>query len=134
MTEPLDEWIGKAEGDFDVAQREFTCKGRRNSDAICFHAQQCIEKLMKAVLIAHGVTPEYTHNLVYLDTCVKNVVESWESEVEDIELADSRRNRVSLSWRMGDRCPRREGHGDLRTPSRRVTGSVALAGRAGFAR
>jgi HEPN domain-containing protein len=84
MTEPLDEWIGKAEGDFDVAQRESTCEGRRNSDAICFHAHQCVEKLMKAVLIAHGVAPEYTHNLVYLDTCVKNVVESWESEVEEL--------------------------------------------------
>lgn len=84
MTEPLDEWIAKAEGDFDVAQREFTYEGRRNSDAICFHAQQCVEKLMKAVLIAHGVAPEYTHNLVYLDTCVKNVVESWESEVEEL--------------------------------------------------
>ncbi|MHC4697022.1 MAG: HEPN domain-containing protein [Planctomycetota bacterium] len=84
MTEPLDEWIAKAEGDFDVAQRELRREGRRNLDAICFHAQQCVEKLMKAVLIAHDVAPEYTHNLVYLDACVKNVVESWESEVEEL--------------------------------------------------
>ena len=84
MSEPVDEWIAKAEGDFDVAQREFSREDRRNLDAICFHAQQCVEKLMKAVLIAHDVTPEYTHNLVYLDARVKNVVESWESEVEEL--------------------------------------------------
>ena len=84
MPEPVDEWIAKAEGDFDVAQRELRRAGKRNFDAICFHAHQCVEKLMKAVLIAHGVAPEYTHNLLFLDACVKKAVESWESDIEEL--------------------------------------------------
>ena len=84
MTEPFDEWMAKAEGDFNVAQREFIREGKRNFDAICFHAQQCVEKLMKAVLVAHGVAPEHTHNLMYLDACVRKVVESWASDTEEL--------------------------------------------------
>jgi hypothetical protein len=30
---------------------------------ICFHAQQCIEKYLKALLIAYGMNYERTHNL-----------------------------------------------------------------------
>lgn len=30
---------------------------------VCFHAQQCIEKYFKALLIAHGLKYERTHNL-----------------------------------------------------------------------
>lgn len=84
MPERVDEWVTKAEGDFDVAQREFRRRGKRSFDAICFHAHECIEKLMKALLVKHGVAPEYTHNLVYLDACVKKVVESWESDAEEL--------------------------------------------------
>ena len=84
MPERVDEWIAKAEGDFDVAQRELRRAGERNSDAICFHAHQCVEKLMKAVLVAHGIAPEYTHNLLYLDTALKKVVASWASDLDEL--------------------------------------------------
>ena len=84
MPEPTDAWIEKAEGDFVVAQREFSRRGKRNFDAICFHAHECVEKLMKALLVKHGVAPEYTHNLIYLDACVKKVVESWECDAEEL--------------------------------------------------
>ena len=84
MPEPVDEWIAKAEGDFEVAGRELRRGGKRSFDAICFHTQQCIEKLMKAVLVAHGVAPKYTHNLRYLDTCVRKVVGSWEPDTEEL--------------------------------------------------
>ena len=36
-------------------------------DAVCFHAQQCVEKLMKALLIHLGLDPPRTHNLMLLD-------------------------------------------------------------------
>ncbi|MEK7757931.1 MAG: HEPN domain-containing protein [Planctomycetota bacterium] len=84
MPERVDDWIAKADGDFDIAQRESRRRGKRNFDAICFHAHECVEKLMKAVLVKHGVAPEYTHNLVYLDACVKKVVESWKSDVDEL--------------------------------------------------
>ena len=31
--------------------------------AACFHMQQAIEKLLKALIISRGETPEYTHNI-----------------------------------------------------------------------
>lgn len=41
------EWVEKAEGDYRVASTQ-----RQDAepvwDAICFHAQQCIEKYLKA--------------------------------------------------------------------------------------
>jgi len=84
MPESVDGWIAKAEGDLDVARREFRRGADRNSDAICFHAHQCVEKLMKAVLITREVAPEYTHNLVYLDAALKKVVTSWTCDLDEL--------------------------------------------------
>jgi hypothetical protein len=49
------EWVEKAEGDFGVMQREL--RGRKSPcfDAVCFHAQQCAEKYLKARLARAGV-------------------------------------------------------------------------------
>lgn len=33
---------------------------------VCFHAQQCVEKALKAVVVNHGMTFERTHNLLTL--------------------------------------------------------------------
>lgn len=35
-------------------------------DMICFHFQQCIEKLLKAFLCVHEIEYKRTHNLLYL--------------------------------------------------------------------
>ncbi|MDO8632400.1 MAG: HEPN domain-containing protein, partial [Phycisphaerales bacterium] len=40
-------------------------------DAVCFHAQQCVEKLLKAVLVLRNVDPPYTHNLLELAELVR---------------------------------------------------------------
>lgn len=50
MNEVVNEWVVKAEGDFLTAAREVKANPP-NYDAVCFHAQQCIEKLLKALLI-----------------------------------------------------------------------------------
>ena len=44
------EWVDKAEGDWRIANREMRVRRGANYDAICFHAQQCIEKYLKAFL------------------------------------------------------------------------------------
>ena len=65
----LDDWIARSERDF----REF-----KNSlasvdpvwDAICFHAHQGVEKLLKGMLVATHVPPHRTHALEkLLDLC-----------------------------------------------------------------
>ena len=53
------EWIEKAEGDYRTAEREMRVRKAPNYDAVCFHAQQCAEKYLKAFL-AHHQLPEVT--------------------------------------------------------------------------
>jgi HEPN domain-containing protein len=60
------EWIDKAEGDFTTALRELRARKSPNYDAACFHAQQCIEKYLKARLQESGIAFSKTRNLTVL--------------------------------------------------------------------
>lgn len=60
------EWVDKAEGDIATATRELRARKHPNYDAACFHAQQCVEKYLKAYLQEHGVAFPKTHNLIEL--------------------------------------------------------------------
>lgn len=62
------EWIEKAEGDWATAGRELRARKSPNYDAACFHAQQCAEKYLKALLQERGAPFGKTHNLVALLT------------------------------------------------------------------
>jgi HEPN domain-containing protein len=57
------EWIEKAEGDWHTAQLAYRARKRPNYDAACFHAQQCVEKYLKARLNEAWIVPRKTHNL-----------------------------------------------------------------------
>jgi len=60
------EWIDKAEGDFATALREIRVRKSPNYDAVCFHAQQCAEKYLKAMLQEAEVPFGKTHHLIAL--------------------------------------------------------------------
>jgi HEPN domain-containing protein len=66
MNELTTEWIAKAEGDFATATRELRARRSPNYDAVCFHAQQAVEKYLKAFLQERGVDFPKTHNLIEL--------------------------------------------------------------------
>ena len=66
MNELTAEWVAKAEGDFATAGRELRARRLPNYDAVCFHAQQMAEKLLKAFLQEHGSAFPKTHNLIAL--------------------------------------------------------------------
>ena len=66
MSELVQEWIKKAEGDFYTAIREYRARKFPNYDAAGFHAQQCIEKYLKAVLQYHRVEFRKIHDLLAL--------------------------------------------------------------------
>ena len=69
MKELTGEWIAKAENDYIVANREFTADPPVY-DAACFHAQQCVEKLLKAILQEKDIPFPKTHDLTMLvDAC-----------------------------------------------------------------
>ena len=44
------EWVEKAEGDWHTSGRELGTTEFPNYDAVCFHARQCAEKYLKALL------------------------------------------------------------------------------------
>ena len=66
MRDDTRQWVSKAEGDFHVAERELLVTDQPSYDAICFHAQQCSEKYLKAFLSEKGVPFPPTHLLVDL--------------------------------------------------------------------
>jgi HEPN domain-containing protein len=55
------EWAQKAEGDFTVAQKMLRARKNPVYDAVCFHAQQCAEKYLKAFLQEHERNIPKTH-------------------------------------------------------------------------
>jgi HEPN domain-containing protein len=85
MNEVVREWIDKAEGDFLTATREVRADPP-NYDAVCFHAQQCIEKLLKALLIAKGQVPPKTHDLTVLSDLLSSLDSDWRWPMEELRL------------------------------------------------
>jgi len=56
------EWIAKAESDLKSAAHLIKMKDCP-TDAVCFHAQQCVEKCIKALLVAQGSEFRKTHDV-----------------------------------------------------------------------
>jgi HEPN domain-containing protein len=85
-SETVKEWMAKAEGDFTVACREIRARRSPNYDAVCFHAQQCVEKLMKALLIHLGVMPPKTHMLLSLDELLGPLCTQWSWAADELRF------------------------------------------------
>ena len=60
------EWVGKAEEDAAVAEREHRVRKQPSPGAVCYHAQQCVEKYLKAILQEQGAPIPKSHDLVNL--------------------------------------------------------------------
>lgn len=85
MNDVVREWVDKAEGDYLTATREIRADPP-NYDAVCFRAQQCIEKLLKAALIAAEEIPPKTHDLTVLSDLLGTLAPEWNWPVEDLRL------------------------------------------------
>ena len=66
MNEIVKEWISKAEGDYHSALREYRARKFPNYDASGFHAQQSIEKYLKAILQLQNIQFPKIHDLLAL--------------------------------------------------------------------
>lgn len=73
------EWMHKAEGDFAIVERESRARKNPSYDGVCFHAQQCAEKYLKARLTEAGIKFEKIHDLTSLLDLVIPVEPLWES-------------------------------------------------------
>jgi HEPN domain-containing protein len=57
------EWVLKAENDLTTAAVLLKAGAKGPTDATCFHAQQCVEKYIKAALVFRGVAFAKTHDI-----------------------------------------------------------------------
>ncbi len=73
------EWIEKASADLATAGREMRARKDPNYDAVCFHAQQCVEKLLKAALTETGRDFSRTHDLNHLLDLILPTHPLWEA-------------------------------------------------------
>lgn len=78
-------WIEKAEHDLTTASVVLENKPEV-TDTVCFHAQQCVEKALKAYLTLAGVHVEKTHHLPYLLAQCSAILSRFE-EIQEHALA-----------------------------------------------
>jgi len=62
----VSEWVRKAENDLISAKHLLTLRENQPTDSICFHAQQCAEKYLKALLTFQGIDFARTHDIARL--------------------------------------------------------------------
>ncbi len=78
------EWVEKAENDFANAVNTLKMGKRCPTDTVCFHAQQCVEKYLKAILVWNRVEFAKTHNISELMALIPAVARMpLESEEQD---------------------------------------------------
>lgn len=77
VTELVNKWAMKAERDFMTAEKLVEA-GEIITDTACFHAQQSIEKYLRAFLIYHQVPFGKTHDLIFLIQRCKYVDKDFE--------------------------------------------------------
>jgi HEPN domain-containing protein len=102
------EWIEKAEGDFATAQRELRARKMPNYDAVCFHAQQCAEKYLKAMLQEAGIVFGKTHNLIILFELLLPVDSSWEMMHPQLQILNGYAVEVRYPGESADKAIARD--------------------------
>ena len=102
------EWVAKAENDLKAGAYTLRLGKGCPTDTVCFHAQQVVEKYLKALLTAQGIPFPKTYNIRKLVEMLPagaqlNLSEDQQDELTDyatgarypgwgdISLADSRR-------------------------------------------
>jgi HEPN domain-containing protein len=69
------QWVEKAQGDLITAEHTLKLEDHCPFETICFHAQQCAEKYLKALLTLHAVPFLKIHDLTALLAVVPKKIE-----------------------------------------------------------
>ncbi|HBE42284.1 MAG TPA: hypothetical protein DDW27_13955 [Bacteroidales bacterium] len=62
----LKTWLFRPNEDIAVIEKLFESEPELYASTICFHAQQAVEKFLKAFLVFHNIDFPKTHDLDYL--------------------------------------------------------------------
>ena len=82
------QWVEKAEHDLTAAAATLKLGRSAPTDAVCFHAQQCVEKYFKAALVANGVDFPKTHDLSRIARLLPGLLMSLLTETDRKRLTD----------------------------------------------
>ena len=63
-------WVAKAENDLKTAAQTLKLGADCPTDTVCFHAQQTVEKYLKALLVLRGIDFPKTHDIEELTSRV----------------------------------------------------------------
>ena len=80
------EWIQRAEADYITVQQLLLTANPLLHNIICFHAQQCIEKYLKAWLQEANMPVLRTHNLEELLTLIVPTLPDWSDWQPDFKI------------------------------------------------
>jgi HEPN domain-containing protein len=83
------EWTHKAEEDFLAASALSRKRKRPVWNVVCFHAQQCVEKYLKARFEEAGLNIPRTHDLLHLLNLATSVEPLWSSYQRAFSLLTS---------------------------------------------
>lgn len=113
------EWIEKAEGDFATAGRELRARKNPNYEAACFHAQQCAEKYLKAILQEQSIPFGRTHNLIALLDLLLPHAGAWEDARPHLEILNVYAVAVRYPGESADKPSAQEAVRHATRPGRR---------------
>jgi HEPN domain-containing protein len=82
------EWVEKAENDFANAVNTLKMGEKCPTDTVCFHAQQCVEKYLKAILVWNGIEFPKTHNISELAALIPVVARPLLNDEEKDRLTE----------------------------------------------
>lgn len=83
MTDPAKEWLLRAKEDLDTVEKLLNEEGLTNIAA--FHAQQCIEKCLKALIESSGKPVPRIHDLIRLSALVDK---TWQDLIDENTLIE----------------------------------------------
>ncbi|MDR2437840.1 MAG: HEPN domain-containing protein [Planctomycetaceae bacterium] len=84
----LNNWLIKANEDVAVIQELLSREPERYTSAICFHAQQAVEKFLKSYLIYFDVDFQKVHDVDYLLNECKKIDKTLFDEIDLRSLTD----------------------------------------------
>jgi HEPN domain-containing protein len=109
------EWVVKAENDLKNAAHVLKLMAECPTDTVCFHAQQCVEKYLKALLVLDRIDFPKTHDIERLIALLPRR--------DDIRLTPEQQGRLT-DYATAARYP---GSGEI--PLTEARRAVALARR-----
>ncbi|MYK19614.1 HEPN domain-containing protein [Candidatus Poribacteria bacterium] len=115
------EWVEKAEEDYSIAELARQAS-RPFHNSICFHAQQCIEKYLKAWLQEADVPVPRTHDLEELLALIEPTLPAWAQWQPDFK-------RIT-EYAVDSRYPGDSATADDTQHAMRICGAVRQAVRA----